>query len=177
MSVSFQLGKRLLESSQILSQMLSHKNSNQVRVKFYFIILPCLGTMPMSSSPWQVSHHFQRKGKEKWVPQAPSCGSPCQVATPPGSSWARGWVKSCHCLITGTLHPDDNSWHFPSQSPAQGTEMRKGHKRQKKIFSALGQFLVVADVVLCQEGLRGSIWIHWIERIVLIHATRDLEEG
>lgn len=93
MSASFPPGEWMVEILQMLSSMFSSKNSNWVRMKLYFIMLLGLGMMPANRFPWQVSHHLQLKGKEKWAPKVPAYSPPCQIAVPFQSSWARGWAR------------------------------------------------------------------------------------
>lgn len=157
MSASFQPGKWMLESPQMLSSMFSGKNSNWVRMKLYFIMLPGLGMMPVNHSPWQVSHHLQLKGKEKWAPKVPGYSPPCQMAAPLQSSWARGWRKSWYHLIS-EASTDENSPLAPLQSLGQGTDLEKGGQ-ELKVYISRKPILTsaVAGLVLHEEGLWGPI--------------------
>lgn len=175
MSASFQLGKRMLELPQMLSEMLSCKNSNWVRVKLYFIMLPGLGRMPASCSPWQASHHLQLEGKEKWVPQVPGCSLPCQVATPPGNSWARGCVE----LSLPYRRNPASWWQFPMFSfsksctrCSQGKDISEGQRatfRFKPILSCAWLSAVLRRIQ--------RLYLATLEKMVQVKRPWALENG
>lgn len=147
MSASFPPGEWMVKIFQMLSSMFSSKNSNWVRMKLYFIMLLGLGMMPVNRFPWQVSHHLQLKGKEKWAPKVPAYSPPCQIAVPLQGSWARGWAKSWHHLISEARH----WWQFPMCSMAKSWPSHWSRKKQTEVNS-LPQLLANSDFSCSWHG-------------------------